>query len=276
MRVDMFVGINLKPALEQPGCPICRIRNQFEEKYLSALLHEYVNDYLTRTHIIASLGYCSKHAWQMGIMERDKYGDAVGNTIIYENLVKVVLQPLNELKKAKPNLPHQVFHQFSLWLKRRGKPPVESYNDPFRLFIRSGCRVCQTGDNAEKNYLMWLLKSVSEPEPELREQYLASDGLCLYHLRLALQNQTPAVETGIQFLVNQTLETLPKLCLDLREYTDKHAWDRHSEELTPDECLAWVKAIRFFAGNEGNVLFNDLDQVPLDDRGKNDFPGKFG
>ena len=45
MRLDMFVGINLKPALEQSGCPICRIRNMFEERYLSNLLHEYVNDY---------------------------------------------------------------------------------------------------------------------------------------------------------------------------------------------------------------------------------------
>jgi hypothetical protein len=248
MRLDMFVGINIEPALEQSGCPICRIRNNFEMRYLSGLLHEYVNDYESRIQIIASLGYCTKHAWQMGLMERDKYGDAVGNAIIYENLVKVALKPLAEYQKKYQSRPNRLRDRFTRWLKKVLGQPGEVNQDPYRPFMRSTCRVCQTGENGEKNYLEWLLAGLSEPEPVLRETYLQSDGLCLRHLRQALLLQTGAVESGAQFLVDQMIEKLPKLCLDLREYTDKHAWGRHTEAMTPDEGMSWIRAFAFLPG----------------------------
>lgn len=275
MRLDMFAVINLEPALEQAGCPICRIRNNFETRYLSGLLHEYVNDYESRIQIIASLGYCTKHAWQMGLMERDKYGDAVGNAIIYENLVKVTQKPLVEYKKEYLSRSNRLQDRFARWFKRMRGQPIEVNQDPYRPLIRSTCRVCQTGENGEKNYLEWLLAGLSEPEPVLREAYLQSEGLCLRHLRQALVLQTGAVESGAQFLVDQMLEKLPKLCHDLREYTDKHAWGRHMEAMTPDERMSWIHAIRLFAGNEGDLLIEDLKEIPADDRVNNHLKGKY-
>lgn len=277
MHLDMIVGIQMKPALEQPGCPICHIRNAIETRYLANLLHEYVNDYETRVHIIASLGYCTKHAWQMGLMEKDEFGDAVGNAIIYENLVKTVMKPLVQYQREIENRkqPNRIFVRFAKWLKAMALQPVESGPDPYASLVRSTCRVCQTGKNAEINYLEWLLKGLSDPEPELREDYLTSGGLCFHHFRLALSIQTSTVETGVHFLINHMLERLPKLCQDLREYTDKHAWNRHMETLFPDERNAWIQAIRFFAGNEGNVLLDELIETPTDDRVNNSLKAKY-
>jgi hypothetical protein len=268
MRLDMIVGVNIKPALEQPGCPICFIRNTSEARYLANLLHEYVNDYETRIHIIASLGYCEKHAWQMGLMETEMYGDAVGNAIIYEGLVQTVIQPLARYKWEIENRKQQnrIFIRFAAWLKAMLNRPAASDPDPFSSLIRSTCRVCQTGESAQMNYLEYLLKGLSDPEPELRESYLKSGGLCFQHFRKVLSMQTTTVETGVNFLINHMLERLPKLRKDLRQYTDKHAWDRRLEPMFPDERSAWIQALRFFAGNEGNVLLDDLKEPLIDDR----------
>jgi hypothetical protein len=275
MRLDMFAVINIEPALEQAGCPICRIRQTFETRYIAGLLHEYVNDYESRTHIIASLGYCAKHAWQMGLMEREKFGDAVGNAIIYENLINVTLRPLIAYQKAYEARSKKFRDRFIRWLRALRGWPLEENRDPYGSLVRSTCHVCQIGENSEKNYLEWLLIGLSEPDPELREAYLLSDGLCFQHFRQALLFWKDPVESGIQFLIGRTLETLPKLCKNLREYTDKHAWDRHQEPLTQDERLSWIQAIRFFAGNEGNLLLDDLTEKPSDDRVNNNLKEKF-
>jgi hypothetical protein len=54
-----LIAVDLRSAMRQPGCPICRIRDEAEYKYLYFLLWENVNDGATRMRIIRSLGFCS-------------------------------------------------------------------------------------------------------------------------------------------------------------------------------------------------------------------------
>lgn len=276
MRQNLFAAIYLKPAMEQPGCPICRVRNTAEEKYLGNLLHESVNDFETRLHIFNSLGYCTKHAWQMGVMERQKYGDALGNSIIYESLVKVIIHPLARYQSSLPERPQTLFRRLLGWLKRIGGTPDGQHVDPFEGIISGSCRVCQIGARTVENYLGWMLEGLSEPEQDLREIYRRSDGLCLAHFRQALSIQRAELQNGRQFLVQRMLEVLPVLGANLREYTDKHAWDRRLDAMTPDEQIAWIKAIRFFSGNEGNILMEEMKDIPPDDRTKQDLTGLYG
>lgn len=268
MRLDMIVGIQMKQAMDQTGCPICNIRNAFETRYLKNLLREFMNDCDARKQMIASLGYCTKHAWQMGFMERDTFGDAVGNAIMYESLVDVVMTPLVEHQQSVLNRKRQAqfFKRIASRLKSLLGMPEHNAPDPYAPLVLSACRVCQTGENAERNYLEWLLTGLSEPEPELREGYQTSGGLCLQHFRQALSMETGAVESGVRFLITHMLERLPKLREDLREYTGKHAWDRQTEDMILDERRSWMQAIRFFAGNEGNILHSGLGETPNDDR----------
>lgn len=278
MRIDMIVGIHLKPAFEHSGCPICTIRNTFEERYLASVLHEYVNDYETRSFITASLGYCPKHAWQMGLMEREKFGDGVGNAIIYENLVNLVIRPLVQYQRShqKHNQHGYLIHHVLSWLKSVGQSTTERYPEPYKQHIHGVCRVCQKGESTQQNYLEWLLQGLSDPEPELRDPYLKSNGLCFSHFRQALGVQTLRVESGVNFLVDQMLERLLKLQNDLNLYTFKHAFDRRMERMTPDECKSWIQAIRFFAGNEGNLLIQELVDITTDDRINTDQEGLNG
>jgi hypothetical protein len=53
--VDITV-VYLKRALGEPGCPICRLIHETEERYLFYLLYENVTDTTIRAHLVRSLG----------------------------------------------------------------------------------------------------------------------------------------------------------------------------------------------------------------------------
>ncbi len=61
--------LELVPVMHEPGCPICRIRKEYERRYLDNLLLEHVIEGETQRNIAASLGYCDKHTWEMGLLD---------------------------------------------------------------------------------------------------------------------------------------------------------------------------------------------------------------
>lgn len=85
-----LLSVDLRLALKEPGCPICRLRADAELRYIRSLLWEFVNDPLTRSRFIASLGYCREHTWQVGLLEKEKFGSSLGTAILYEHLTRVV------------------------------------------------------------------------------------------------------------------------------------------------------------------------------------------
>jgi hypothetical protein len=58
--------IDLKKALGQRGCPICRLQRENEQRYLVHVLWENVNDLATRERFLPSWGYCARHARLLG------------------------------------------------------------------------------------------------------------------------------------------------------------------------------------------------------------------
>jgi hypothetical protein len=232
--------------MRQPGCPICRIRDEAEHKYLYFLLWENVNDGATRMRIIRSLGFCPRHTWQMGRMETHHFGEAFGNSIIYENLVEVVRKRLARyVRRAQA----EQRSRWRLWLDRvLQRPRRPLFPDDLRP--QATCRVCQTGEQTEASHLHWLLQGLSNSTSEFREWYLHSERLCFRHLRLALELADLETEAGAMFLAEDGIQYLDGLRANLREFGGKHAWDRRDEALTEAEQVSWLKALIFFGGNE--------------------------
>ena len=241
-------AVDLKLAMRQPSCPICRIRDEAEYRYLYFLLWENVNDGTTRMQIVNSLGFCPKHTWQMGRIETKNFGDAFGNSIIYENLVEIVRDRLTRYvhrTQAKQRSRWQGY--LDRLLRRPQRLPF-----PAELQPQAICRVCQTGEQSERSHVHWLLQGLSVPEPDFRDWYTQSERLCFRHLRLALELADPETEAGAMFLARDATEYLDRLRVDLDEYGNKHAWDRRFEEMTESEKVSWLKAFIFFGGNERN------------------------
>ncbi len=239
-----LLAVDLKLAMQQTGCPICRIRDESEYKYLYFLLWENVNDGTTRQHIVASLGFCPRHTWQMGRIETKNFGDAFGNSIIYENLVEIVRNRLAQyMRRAQADQRSKWRQWRDQLLRRPGRLP-----SPAELQPQTNCRVCHTGEQTETSHLHWLLQGLSDSKSPFHEWYLHSERLCFRHLRRVLELVEPSTEAGAMFLARD--EYLDCLRADLDEYGGKHAWDRRFEEMTETEKVSWLKALRFFGGNE--------------------------
>ncbi len=236
------VPVDLRLALNQPGCPICRLRSDSEARYIRSLLWESVNDSVTRGHFIGSLGYCPQHTWQIGLVEKERFGSPLGNAILYEHLSRVVQEQLAAYAH-RMNWTRQKRRLHTFWHRSS-----QSLN-PQELQPREPCRVCQMGEQAGQANLGWLVRGVSSGgSDDLRELYVTSDGLCFLHLRQALAGAKPGQENGARFLVESTLHRLALLRHDLSEFERKHAWDNRHEANTETEQIAWLRALAFFGG----------------------------
>jgi len=241
-----IISVDLKLALQQPGCPVCRLRSKSELRYIRSLLWEFVNDPLTRDHFIVSFGYCSEHTWQMGLLENERCSCPLGTAIMYEHLSSVVQGQLAVYARWMD------WTQRSWW--RRCLQAIWPWSSQrlraHELQPEACCRVCQIGDQSERRYLEWLLRELSGPDNDFREWYAASDGLCLPHLRQGLATANRSMESGARFVVETTLRRLGALQRDLSEFERKNAWNNRHEPKSEAEKTAWLRALTFFGGSQ--------------------------
>lgn len=244
------ISLNLKLAFKEAGCPICYLRSHAEGRYIRSLLHEYVNDWSSRRHIVESLGYCPRHVWQTGLFEAEKYGSPLGNTIIYEHLTRVVSGRMARYAQRVARSSQSAWRR---WLHRL-LPRLGHFPLPDELRPQARCRVCQVGDNTESTHLQWLLDDLSLPEDHFRHWYATSDGLCLSHLRQALGMADRSHSAAVEFLLGSTQERLKVLQRDLGELDRKHSWQHRHEEKSESEQNSWLRALNFFGGNPEDNL----------------------
>lgn len=262
-----IITLYLKLAFREPGCPICRLRQESEQRYLFNLLYESVNDGITRLHLVRGMGFCPEHAWALQATEQQQWNDGMGTGIIYEDLTGRVLDVLSGYLVESNSMWHKSMswllgHPFGLgrlreWLERRGRvgrqlaghlpPPAPAESLLARLSPSEGCRVCEIGDWSEETNLVWLVRESAAPE--FRTWYQDSDGLCLPHLRRALAHAKD--EETVRFLVKVAADKLTPLLADLKEYGRKHSWEYRNEPKYPWEQASWVRAVAFFAGEAG-------------------------
>ena len=79
----------LMEALQQPGCPACRLADRAGRRFLETLFDEQVTDPLTRARLRRARGFCRGHTEIVVGM-----GDALGSSIIYADLLAEVRQAL--------------------------------------------------------------------------------------------------------------------------------------------------------------------------------------
>ncbi|CEK18769.1 hypothetical protein CWRG_02281 [Chthonomonas calidirosea] len=135
---------DLFSAVQQPGCPLCRLVADAGARRLAYLFHEEVNDPPTRLRLRASLGFCPRHARQSA-----HPGNALGLAIIYKDLAERALERLQSRDRS---------------------------------LLQQGCPECEEEQRDEERFTQAL--AISLLEPELQSAYLKGDGLCMPHLQL--------------------------------------------------------------------------------------------
>lgn len=148
-----LISAELERALEEEGCPLCRIARAQEERYLQGFLWENVTDPEVRDRLRADLGYCPRHTWLMFDLEHRLWGTASGTATLLHDLLTVVTGRL-----ARPRLSASI------------APPTMI------------CVADRLRRQHERTHAAWLLRHLARPE--FLSLYRRNGGLCRYHLRL--------------------------------------------------------------------------------------------
>jgi hypothetical protein len=219
------------------GCPVCRLEQKSVERYLDHQFYENVNSPAWRDRLRTSQGFCYDHAW-LGVNAR--LGDALGYSIIYRDIVNSVLTQLNDKDSPEPS-------------PRRGPALLRQIPEAARKLIektltalspRKRCPVCDHRDEAARSLLAVLVEELETPE--MRNALQASEGLCLPHLRLALERvkDLSACET----LLSIHREKLESLRAELDEFIRKNDYQAIKEGFG-QEGDAWLRAIGMIVGS---------------------------
>jgi hypothetical protein len=248
---------NLIDAMKKPGCPVCRIFRQSSERALESFLWENVNEPDVRQGILDSYGFCPMHTRVMVAREMFTSSLPLGTNIIYEHLGRVVA---GELKTLRPGSAAGGVSGLNgsirgvlekIGLARKGGGPLRP---------RGECPACTAGNNGALNALHTLCEEIPRPGGEVRSVYLESDGLCLPHLREAIERHSSPFPKAIQLLVDESVKRLESQSKDMKEYIRKANWAYRDEKLTEAEDTAWRKTLTFFTGYAGESFIYKVEE----------------
>ena len=169
-----LVRASLEGAFAEPSCPLCRLLLRQEERWLTVLLAESVVDLGIRRRILASWGFCRRHAWAMA--SRSDLGGPLATAIIYESLSSLLLEHC-EVSAGSQN----------------GRDPITP-GRPERLddaVPGHACPACHARAETERNYVDSFIRYCALDG--FVRLYQTSDGLCVHHLGQALASARPRV-----------------------------------------------------------------------------------
>lgn len=235
---------NLLDAMQQPGCPICRLFRQGAQRAIESFLWENVNEPDVREGIVASYGFCTVHTRVMVAQELFTSSIALGTNIIYEHLGRLTAQ---ELQRLRPGGFNRADRSPERWFRKQLEKLGITLRESRPLHPRGPCPACQAGDNAAHNSLHVLCEEITRQE-DVRARYLASDGLCLVHLRTAAERHAGRFPDALRLLIDDSVGRLTGQSAAMKEYIRKSNWSYRDEKTTEAEDTAWRKTLTFFTG----------------------------
>lgn len=220
---------NLLDALKAPGCAPCRLGRRAAEQYLEAILYERVNDAGTQHTLTEAHGLCPTHSEHLLRLR-----DSLGTAILYDAVLRHLLEelPQNGILRAD-------------WLGRlatrlggtRAGAPV--------LVPHAICPAWRRCDEAGARALG--LFGEHHDDPDLRAALEASSGLCLPHVRHAVETLPgPALQT----LLARQREAWQALRAQLAELIRRNDY-RFRDEGFGEEGDSWIRAVHATAGEPG-------------------------
>lgn len=229
---------NLLEACRAEGCPICRLEQKSVERYLDNQFYENVNSPKWRDRLRPSLGFCREHAW---LGARKRLGDALGYSIIYRDIINSILTHWDEV--SSPTHPPRGRRALREQISEPSRNLIERVRKALTAHKR--CPVCEHRDETTHTHLSVLVEELKTSE--MRTALQASEGLCLPHLRLALE-QVKDVSTS-DILLNIHREKLESLRAELSEFIRKNDYQAIDEGFGK-EGNAWLRAIGIIVGRQ--------------------------
>lgn len=228
----------LLEACAQPGCPLCRLAQSATARFLDNLFYEMVNDAGVRGQLRNSLGFCKPHT---RLLLETLLRDPLGLTIIYHDVLNAILANLPPPDEARrpAGLLDRLLRRPPEEIAKRVKSTLQA------LTPRSPCPACHYQDQYTNSMLESLMTHLKTSA--LSQALEASDGLCLPHLRLALEK--PASTNGYEKLMLIHQSKLQKLRDELAEFIRRSDY-RFIEEGFGAEGNAYQRAMEMLVGRQ--------------------------
>jgi hypothetical protein len=234
---DTSSAYDLRNAMTEAGCGVCRLKARDGERYLDSLLDESVNDSGVRHDLRESRGFCHRHAWQLV-----RPGAPLGIAIIHRDIIQALLKALEGASFQKPALLSvQRLHE----ALDAQEPTAATAELVERLGPKQACPACRLEDKMEGIYLDTLVENLVG-EQSLLEGFKSSAGLCLRHLRQALARVRD--RAVFDALLGAQRDIWRQLEADLGEFVRKSDYRFHEESLEM-EGDAWLRGIAAVTGD---------------------------
>lgn len=230
-------------ACQEPGCPLCRLGQASANRHLTSLIYDSVNDISLRATLRESLGYCKEHAWLL-----PNAGDSspLGIAVVHRDLLNTIHKRLGESRYGKSrrnSLRSVVTEAMGLDEGVQREATTAKY-----LPEKAQCPACERRDEAEKLALKSVSEAVARLDADMTAALKKSDGLCLLHLRAALE--TARNREAFELLVALTQEQLSVLIEELDEFIRKSDHRFRDEKISDRERESWRRALQRVVGPE--------------------------
>jgi len=228
----------LLEAFKEPGCPVCARLEQGSLRAMDDLLYEQVTDPATRARLLASRGFCNRHAWMLPRIRNSRLGTAV----IYHHLLTSALERVTA--EGTRLRPRSWWQRLSARIAPRAEPLalVDWWN------ARTQCSLCVRNRQSEWDHLAAMLGFVQEKE--FLEGLRASAGLCLPHLchAMTIGRDHP----NLPVLLSVQADRWSSLVGELAEFIRKNDY-RFAAEPMGREGDSWQRVLDAVSGRNGAI-----------------------
>ncbi len=230
---------HLLEALGEKGCPVCYIRNDATDRYLSGLLYEQVNDAGLRHSLIRSKGFCRPHAWALS-----RAGDILGIAILYKDQIEEAIRDLHRTSRALDTERHR-----NLWQRNGTRRKTIGAFLRQRRTPQEPCPPCRIGKATAERAIVTLISHLDDSVIQRALEHSAF--LCLPDLDSALEYTRTREQA--QRLLDLAEVKLKRLEEELAELIRKRDY-RFLNEPRGDEQTAWLRAIGQLVGWNGEEV----------------------
>lgn len=238
-KPSTYSYFELLEACKDPGCPLCRLGHASAARHLKHLIYDGVNDIPAREHLRNSYGYCHEHAWML-----PEAGDSapLGIAIIHRDVLNTLRKRLIEMEFGA-----QRGGSLRALFGSGGKREAAQEGGGI-LPSTAVCPACAQRAEAEQLALTSLLEALDKEDDAMRAALGASEGLCLAHLRAALEQARKPHSSAA--LVSLTETQLAELIHDLDEFIRKSDHRFRDERISAAEADSWRRALQRASGNK--------------------------
>lgn len=240
-RPTTFSYFEILDACEEAGCVICRLGQRSAQRHLTSLIYDGVNDVPLRATLRDSYGYCHEHAWMLPASGESA---PLGIAIVHRDI-------LNTLRARLGKEEYNKSQRTSLRAAVAGaiNPGAASgAQTDHHLPPKAPCPACERQMGAEHLAFASLLEALDKKDQPMHAALKSSDGLCILHLRQALN--AARSQQAFDTLVMITRTQLSSLIDDLDEFIRKNDHRFRDEKISKEEKESWRRALQRTSGKK--------------------------